>query len=193
MGSSLSAARGFFDLFDRTPTIDNGSVDGRQLENFQGQIEFNQVEFSYPSRPTIRVLNKFQLTIEPGQSVALVGRSGCGKSTVIQLLQRFYDVTHGKVCLDGVDIRDLNIHWLRSQFSLANQEPILFDMTIAENIAYGKVNPSLEDIIEAATKANIHQFVISLPQGYETRVGAKGSHLSGGQKQRIVIARALFR
>ncbi|CAF5226472.1 unnamed protein product, partial [Rotaria magnacalcarata] len=78
--------------------------------------------------------------------------------------QRFYDVTHGKVCLDGVDIRDLNIHWLRSQFSLANQEPILFDMTIAENIAYGKVNPSLEDIIEAATKANIHQFVISLPQ-----------------------------
>ncbi|CAM4835923.1 unnamed protein product [Rotaria magnacalcarata] len=193
MGSSLSAARGFFDLFDRTPTIDNGSVDGRQLENFQGQIEFNQVEFSYPSRPTIRVLNKFQLTIEPGQWVALVGRSGCGKSTVIQLLQRFYDVTHGKVCLDGVDIRDLNIHWLRSQFSLANQEPILFDMTIAENIAYGKVNPSLEDIIEAATKANIHQFVISLPQGYETRVGAKGSHLSGGQKQRIVIARALFR
>ncbi|CAF4370774.1 unnamed protein product, partial [Rotaria magnacalcarata] len=99
-----------------------------------------------------------------GQWVALVGRSGCGKSTVIQLLQRFYDVTHGKVCLDGVDIRDLNIHWLRSQFSLANQEPILFDMTIAENIAYGKVNPSLEDIIEAATKANIHQFVISLPQ-----------------------------
>ncbi|CAF5141874.1 unnamed protein product, partial [Rotaria magnacalcarata] len=97
------------------------------------------------------------------------------------------------MCLDGVDIRDLNIHWLRSQFSLANQEPILFDMTIAENIAYGKVNPSLEDIIEAATKANIHQFVISLPQGYETRVGAKGSHLSGGQKQRIVIARALFR
>ncbi|CAF1265949.1 unnamed protein product [Rotaria sp. Silwood1] len=162
-------------------------------DNFHGQIKFNQVEFGYPSRSTSRVLNQFQLTIEPSQRVALVGGSGCGKSTVIQLLERFYDVTHGQICLDGVDIRELNIHWLRSQFSLVNQEPVLFDMTIAENIAYGEENSSLEDIIEAATKANIHQFIMQLPQGYKTRVGAKGSHLSGGQKQRIAIARALFR
>ncbi|CAF4006651.1 unnamed protein product, partial [Rotaria sp. Silwood1] len=182
MSSSLSAAQVFFDLFDRTPIIDNCSADGRQLDNFHGQIKFNQVEFGYPSRSTSRVLNQFQLTIEPSGS-------GCGKSTVIQLLERFYDVTHGQICLDGVDIRELNIHWLRSQFSLVNQEPVLFDMTIAENIAYGEENSSLEDIIEAATKANIHQFIMQLPQV----MGAKGSHLSGGQKQRIAIARALFR
>ncbi|CAF4000482.1 unnamed protein product [Rotaria sordida] len=164
MGSSLSAAQIFFDLFDRTPRIDNGSVDGRQLDNFRGQIEFNQVEFAYPSRPSSCILNQFQFTIEPGQRVALIGQSGCGKSTVIQLLERFYDVTCGRVYLDGVDIRELNIHWLRSQFSLVNQEPILFDMTIAENIAYGEEKPSLENIIQAATKANIHQFIIQLPQ-----------------------------
>ncbi|CAF4991098.1 unnamed protein product [Rotaria sp. Silwood1] len=112
MSSSLSAAQVFFDLFDRTPIIDNCSADGRQLDNFHGQIKFNQVEFGYPSRSTSRVLNQFQLTIEPSQRVALVGGSGCGKSTVIQLLERFYDVTHGQICLDGVDIRELNIHWL---------------------------------------------------------------------------------
>ncbi|CAF3903824.1 unnamed protein product [Rotaria sp. Silwood1] len=124
--------------------------------------------------------------------------SGCGKSTIIQLLERFYDVTSGQLVsigllLDDIDIRKLNIHWVRSHFGLVSQEPILFDLTIAENIAYGLENVPIEDIINAARKANIHQFIQKLPQGYETKVGRKGSFLSGGEKQRIAIARTLLR
>ncbi|CAF3691746.1 unnamed protein product [Rotaria sp. Silwood1] len=121
------------------------------------------------------------------------GTSGCGKSTTIQLLERFYDVTSGRVLLDGVDIRLLNLHWVRSHFGLVSQEPILFDLTIAENIAYGLENVPMEDIIDAAKRANVHQFIDQLPQGYETIVGMKGSFLSGGEKQRIAIARVLLR
>ncbi|CAF4671828.1 unnamed protein product [Rotaria sp. Silwood1] len=128
-----------------------------------------------------------------GQRVALVGASGCGKSTVIQLLERFYNPLQGQIYLDGVNIRQLNIQWLRSTLGLVSQEPILFNLTIAQNIAYGKENTSIENIIDAATKANIHDFVQQLPRGYETRVGMKGVHLSGGEKQRIAIARALVR
>ncbi|CAF4280053.1 unnamed protein product [Rotaria sp. Silwood2] len=127
------------------------------------------------------------------QRVALVGTSGCGKSTIIQLLERFYDVTSGRLLLDGIDIRQLNLHWVRSQIGLVSQEPILFDLTIAENITYGLENVPMEDIVNAARAANIHQFIQQLPQGYETRVGLKGSFLSGGEKQRIAIARVLVR
>ncbi|CAF4863389.1 unnamed protein product [Rotaria sp. Silwood1] len=136
----------------------------QQMSNFQGAIEFDQVKFAYPSRPTSCILNKFQLTIKPGQRVALVGASGCGKSTVIQLWERFYDPIQGRICLDGVDIQQLNIQWLRSSLGLVSQEPILFNLTIAQNIAYGKENTSMEDIIDAATKANIHHFIQRLPQ-----------------------------
>ncbi|CAF4608081.1 unnamed protein product [Rotaria sp. Silwood2] len=111
----------------------------------------------------------------------------------MQLLERFYDPIQGQICLDGVDIRQLNIQWLRSCLGLVSQEPILFDLTIAQNIAYGKENTSIEDIIDAATKANIHDFIQQLPQGYETKVGMKGGHLSGGEKQRIALARILLR
>ncbi|CAF1139399.1 unnamed protein product [Rotaria sp. Silwood1] len=128
-----------------------------------------------------------------GQRVALVGASGCGKSTVIQLLERFYNPLQGQIYLDGVNIRQLSIQWLRSTVGLVSQEPILFNLTIAQNIAYGKENTSIENIIDAATKANIHDFIQQLPQGYGTRVGMKGVHLSGGEKQRIAIARALLR
>ncbi|CAF1473293.1 unnamed protein product [Rotaria sordida] len=121
------------------------------------------------------------------------GASGCGKSTIIQLLERFYDVTSGQILLDGIDIRKLNLHSVRSHFGLVSQEPVLFDLTIAENIAYGLENVSIEDIINAACRANIHQFIEQLPQGYETKVGLKGSFLSGGEKQRIAIARVLLR
>ncbi|CAF1486072.1 unnamed protein product, partial [Rotaria sordida] len=119
--------------------------------------------------------------------------SGCGKSTIIQLLERFYDVTSGQLLLDGIDIRQLNLQWVRAHFGLVSQEPILFDLTIAENIAYGLENVPMEDIINAASRANIHQFIDQLPQGYETKVGLKGSFLSGGEKQRIAIARVLVR
>ncbi|CAF4659511.1 unnamed protein product, partial [Rotaria sp. Silwood2] len=127
------------------------------------------------------------------QYVMFTGTSGGGKSTIIQLLERFYDVTSGQILLDGIDIRQLNLHWIRSQFGLVSQEPILFDLTIAENIAYGLENVPMEDIINAANTANIHHFIEKLPQGYETKVGIKGSFLSGGEKQRIAIARVLLR
>ncbi|CAF1306036.1 unnamed protein product [Rotaria sordida] len=193
IAASVSAAETFFDLFDRKPAIDNTSTEGQELVDFRGEIQFDQVKFIYPTRPTSIILNKFQLNIKPSQRVALVGTAGCGKSTIIQLLERFYDVTSGRLFLDGVDIRQLNLQWVRSHIGLVSQEPILFDLTIAENIAYGLENVSMEDIINAATKANIHQFIEQLPQGYETKVGLKGSFLSGGEKQRISIARVLIR
>ncbi|CAF1530748.1 unnamed protein product [Rotaria sp. Silwood1] len=212
IAASISAAEAFFDLFDRKPAVDNTFNEEHELVNFRGEIQFDQVKFIYPIRPTSIILNKFQLNIKPSQRVALVGMfqlnvsfryelhniirigaSGCGKSTIIQLLERFYDVTSGRLLLDGLDIRQLNIHGVRSHFGLVSQEPILFDLTVAENIAYGLENVSIEDIIDAASKANIHRFIDQLPQGYETKVGLKGSLLSGGEKQRIAIARVLLR
>ncbi|CAF3767729.1 unnamed protein product [Rotaria sordida] len=193
IAASISAAEAFFDLFDRKPTIDNASTEGQELVDFRGEIKFDQVKFIYPTRPTSIILNKLQLNIKPSQHVALVGGSGCGKSTIIQLLERFYDVTSGKILIDGIDIRKLNLQWVRSHFGLVSQEPVLFDLTIAENIAYGLENIPMEDIINATSRANIHQFIEQLPQGYETRVGLKGSFLSGGEKQRIAIARVLIR
>ncbi|CAF1513772.1 unnamed protein product, partial [Adineta steineri] len=184
IGESFAAAHAFFDLFDRIPIIDNGSNKGQELANFSGETKFNQVKFVYPTRPAVLVLNKLQLSIKSGQRIALVGASGCGKSTIVQLLERFYDVTHGELLLDGVDIRKLNLQWLRSRLGVVSQEPVLFDLTIAENIAYGLENIPMDEIILAATKANIHQFIQQLPQGYETKVGVKGSFLSGGEKQR---------
>ncbi|CAF0897167.1 unnamed protein product [Adineta steineri] len=193
IGASYAAAHAFFDLFDRIPIIDNGSNKGQELTNFSGETEFNQVKFVYPSRPTVLVLNKLQLSIKSGQRIALVGASGCGKSTIVQLLERFYDVTYGELTLDGVDIRKLNIQWIRSRLGVVSQEPVLFDLTIAENISYGLENIPIDEIVLAATKANIHQFIQQLPLGYETKVGVKGNFLSGGEKQRIAIARVLIR
>ncbi|CAF1162851.1 unnamed protein product [Rotaria sordida] len=193
IAASFSAAETFFDLFDRKPAIDNTFTEGQELVDFRGEIKFDQVKFIYPTRPASIILNKFQLNIKPSQRVALVGASGCGKSTIIQLLERFYDVTNGRLLLDGIDIRKLNLQWVRSHIGLVSQEPILFDLTIAENIAYGLENAPMEDIIHAATRANIHQFIEQLPQGYGTKVGLKGSFLSGGEKQRIAIARVLIR
>ncbi|CAF0891101.1 unnamed protein product [Adineta steineri] len=193
IGASFAAAQAFFDLFDRIPTIDNESNKGKEFTNFSGETEFNQVKFIYPSRPAVLVLNKLQLSIKSGQRIALVGASGCGKSTIVQLLERFYDVTHGELILDGVDIRQLNLQWLRSRLGVVSQEPILFDLTIAENITYGLENIPMDEIILAATKANIHEFIQQLPLGYKTKVGVKGSFLSGGEKQRIAIARVLIR
>ena len=127
--------------------------------------------------------------------MALVGPSGCGKSTVIQLIQRFYDLNSGMITLENHDIQALNVPWVRSKLSIVSQEPVLFNRTLADNISYGDNSKevTMEDIIAAARKANIHQFISNLPQGYETLVGEKGTQLSGGKKQRIAIARALIR
>ncbi|CAF5025633.1 unnamed protein product, partial [Rotaria sp. Silwood1] len=155
IATSVSAAEAFFDLFDREPAIDNTSTEGQEIADFHGKIEFDQVRFIYPSRPRSLILNRFQLNIMPSQHVGLVGRSGCGKSTIIQLLERFYDVTSGRILLDGIDIRTLNIQSVRSHIGLVSQEPILFDLTIAENIAYGLENIPMEDIInEYKSKTN---------------------------------------
>ncbi|CAF0939640.1 unnamed protein product [Adineta ricciae] len=193
ISASISAAEVFFDLFDRKPLIDNTSDTGHELVNFRGEITFDRVHFVYPARPTTVVLNKLQLDIKSGQRIAIVGASGCGKSTIIQLLERFYDVTHGQLFFDGVDIQQLNLQWLRSRLGLVSQEPILFDLSIAENITYGLENIPMSAIIDAAKKANIHDFIQELPKGYETKVGMKGTFLSGGEKQRIAIARVLLR
>ncbi|UJR12090.1 hypothetical protein I4U23_016268 [Adineta vaga] len=195
-GPAKKAAKNILDVLTRQPTIDNRSSHGEHLTHFQGQIEFNHLYFTYPSRSEAIILQNFNLKIESGQKVALVGISGSGKSTIIQLLERFYDVTDGGLLIDGKDIRKLDLQWYRSQISLVSQEPVLFDMSIRENIAYGdtsRENISLEEIIQVAQKTNIHEFIQQLPEGYETQCGAKGTQLSGGQKQRIAIARALIR
>jgi ABC-type multidrug transport system fused ATPase/permease subunit len=139
------------------------------------------------------VYNGLSLVIEPGTTVALVGPSGCGKSSLVALLERFYDVDEGSIQLDGVDIRELSVGWLRSQIGLVSQEPVLFSGSIYENIKYGKSNATTEEVEQAARQANAHDFIMSFPQGYETQVGERGIQLSGGQKQRIAIARAIVR
>ncbi|XP_077347374.1 ATP-binding cassette sub-family B member 5 isoform X2 [Lithobates pipiens] len=190
-----SAASHLFALFDREPTIDSYSLHGLKPGNCDGNLDLRQVSFNYPSRPDVSVLQELSVRISSGQTVAFVGSSGCGKSTSIQLLQRFYDPLQGAVLFDNIDLKCLNVQWLRSQIGIVSQEPVLFDCSIAENIAYGDNSRvvSIEEIQQAAKAANIHSFIEELPEKYNTRVGDKGTQLSGGQKQRIAIARALIR
>uniref|UniRef100_A0A2K6CD09 ATP binding cassette subfamily B member 4 n=1 Tax=Macaca nemestrina TaxID=9545 RepID=A0A2K6CD09_MACNE len=192
--AKLSAAH-LFMLFERQPLIDNYSEEGLKPDKFEGNITFNEVVFNYPTRPNVPVLQGLSLEVKKGQTLALVGSSGCGKSTVVQLLERFYDPLAGTVLLDGQEAKKLNVQWLRAQLGIVSQEPILFDCSIAENIAYGDNSRvvSQDEIVSAAKAANIHPFIETLPHKYETRVGDKGTQLSGGQKQRIAIARALIR
>ncbi|XP_055468722.1 phosphatidylcholine translocator ABCB4 isoform X2 [Psammomys obesus] len=192
--AKLSAAH-LFSLFERQPLIDSYSGEGLWPDKFEGSVTFNGVVFNYPTRPNVPVLQGLSLEVKKGQTLALVGSSGCGKSTVVQLLERFYDPLAGTVVLDGQEVKKLNVQWLRAQLGIVSQEPILFDCSIAENIAYGDNSRivSQEEIVRAAKSANIHPFIETLPQKYETRVGDKGTQLSGGQKQRIAIARALIR
>ncbi|XP_063564721.1 phosphatidylcholine translocator ABCB4 isoform X4 [Gorilla gorilla gorilla] len=192
--AKLSAAH-LFMLFERQPLIDSYSEEGLKPDKFEGNITFNEVVFNYPTRANVPVLQGLSLEVKKGQTLALVGSSGCGKSTVVQLLERFYDPLAGTVLLDGQEAKKLNVQWLRAQLGIVSQEPILFDCSIAENIAYGDNSRvvSQDEIVSAAKAANIHTFIETLPHKYETRVGDKGTQLSGGQKQRIAIARALIR
>jgi len=191
----LSAAR-IFSILDRKSLIDSSSKTGLQVNNLDdASVKFEGIKFSYPLRPQVQILKQLDLTVENGLTVALVGNSGCGKSTCIQLLQRFYEASDGFVRFGGHNIRELNIQWLREQMGLVSQEPVLFNCSILDNIAYGNNNREvhMDEVIQAAKQANIHNFISALPQGYNTMVGNKGTHLSGGQKQRIAIARALIR
>jgi ATP-binding cassette subfamily B (MDR/TAP) protein 1 len=156
-------------------------------------LEFRNVRFSYPSRPKKKIFEKFNLIIHQGQTIALVGPSGGGKSTTVGLIERFYDPNEGEILYHGTDLKALNVNWYRSQLSYVGQEPVLFNMTIAENISFGYHEVSRADIEEAARQANAHDFIVQLPDGYETLIGARGIQLSGGQKQRVAIARALVR
>ncbi|XP_074754153.1 ATP-binding cassette sub-family B member 5 isoform X2 [Athene noctua] len=194
-GKARMSAQRIFQLLDRKPLIDSYSEEGEKLSNFEGSVEFRNIHFVYPTRPEVQVLQGLNLKVNKGQTLALVGSSGCGKSTSIQLLERFYDPVEGQVLADGFDTRSLNLQWLRSRLGLVSQEPILFDCSIAENIQYGDNSRvvSQEEIEAAAKAANIHAFIENLPEKYNTRVGEKGTQLSGGQKQRIAIARALLR
>ncbi|PKK31850.1 ATP-binding cassette, sub-family B (MDR/TAP), member 5 [Columba livia] len=194
-GKSRMSAQRIFQLLDRKPLIDSYSEEGEKLGNFEGNIEFRNIHFVYPTRPEVQVLQGLNVKVNKGQTLALVGGSGCGKSTSIQLLERFYDPLEGQVLADGFDTRSLQLQWLRSRLGLVSQEPILFDCSIAENIRYGDNSRvvSQEEVEEAAKAANIHSFIEKLPEKYNTRVGEKGTQLSGGQKQRIAIARALVR
>ncbi|KAA0184411.1 ABC transporter, subfamily ABCB/MDR [Hyalella azteca] len=187
------AAANVYDILERPSAIDPMSEDGLRPNEVHGNIEFRRVHFEYPSRSDVPVLQGLSLRIQPGETVALVGSSGCGKSTCIQLLQRFYDPRQGEVTLDSVDVRSLNIGWLRDQIGVVGQEPVLFATTIEENIRYGRDGISFEDVVAAAKQANAHDFVMKLPKQYQTQVGDRGAQMSGGQKQRLAIARALVK
>jgi len=187
----IGATYRIFDLLDKKPTI---PLEGGQiLSRLEGRIEFKNVDFAYPNRNEIKVFKNFNLTVLPGTAVAVVGESGSGKSTVASLLLRYYDPLKGQIAIDGVDIQDLDPKWLRSQIGIVSQEPTLFAATIFDNIAYGKINATPEEVKRAAEKANAHKFIESFPQGYDTYVGERGVALSGGQKQRIAIARAILK
>ncbi|KAM3331857.1 hypothetical protein ACQJBY_027635 [Aegilops geniculata] len=188
------SAISIFALLDRKSEIDSSRNEGLTLDEVKGNIDFQHVSFKYPTRPDIQIFSDFTLHIPSGKTVALVGESGSGKSTVIGLLERFYNPDSGTISLDGVEIKSLNINWLRDQTGLVSQEPVLFNDTIRANIAYGKDGEVTEEELIAAAKAsNAHEFISSLPQGYDTTVGERGIQLSGGQKQRVAIARAILK
>lgn len=194
MGKAAESARTLKTLFDSKPTIDTWSTSGEELDAVDGTVEFRDVHFRYPTRPDQPVLRGLNLTVSPGQYVALVGPSGCGKSTTIALLERFYDPLSGGVYIDGKEISGLNVNDYRKHIALVSQEPTLYQGTIRENILLGAAADVTDEQVEYACKeANIFDFILSLPDGFNTVVGSKGALLSGGQKQRIAIARALIR
>ncbi|XP_060800671.1 ATP-dependent translocase ABCB1 [Amyelois transitella] len=192
-GVAKGAGAQIFNLIDNVPVINPLLNKGIVPKFIEGNIELKNVVFRYPSRPDVTVLKGVSLNIKRGQSVALVGHSGCGKSTIIQLLSRYYDTLEGSVTLDGKNVRDISVQWLRKQIGLVGQEPVLFNTTVRENIRYGRQDADDAAIEECARQANAHQFIMKLPMGYDTLVGERGASLSGGQKQRIAIARALVR
>jgi len=182
-----------FSILDRSTKIEPDDSEADPVDSLRGDIEFRHVDFAYPTRPDVLVFKDFSLKIRAGQSQALVGASGSGKSSVIALIERFYDATGGKVMIDGKDIRRLNLKSLRLKIGLVQQEPALFAASIFDNIAYGKEGATEAEVMEAARAANVHGFVSALPEGYKTNVGERGVQLSGGQKQRIAIARAVLK
>ncbi|XP_030468912.1 ABC transporter B family member 3-like isoform X1 [Syzygium oleosum] len=188
-----AAALKLFEAINRKPQIDAYDPSGRTLDNIHGDIELRDVYFSYPSRPNEQIFSGFSLSIPSGTTTALVGESGSGKSTVISLIERFYDPDAGEVLMDGINLKELQLKWIRQKIGLVSQEPVLFTSSIGENIAYGKEGVAAEEIRAAAELANATEFIDKLPQGIDTMVGEHGTQLSGGQKQRVAIARAILK
>lgn len=193
MSKSGAAVQRVFEVIDAKPLIDSSSSAGEKPDKVVGDIELKSVTFWYPSRPDITVFKRFNLMVNAGQSLALVGESGSGKSTIVGLVLRFYDPVEGAILLDGKALPTLNVHWLRSQVGLVNQEPVLFTDSVMGNIKYGNERATIEEVRNAAEAANALKFIDQMPEGLETRVGEGGIQLSGGQKQRIAIARAILR
>lgn len=191
MQKGLSGFRRFLDVMDTKPEIEDAK-DATPLTNVQGFVSYENVSFHYSDDDT-PVLSDVSFQIEAGKSIALVGPSGSGKTTICSLLPRFYDVTEGQITIDGKDVRSLTLNSLRNQIGLVQQDVYLFCGTVRENIAYGKPDATMDEIIDAAKKANIHDFIEELPDGYDTFVGERGTRLSGGQKQRISIARVFLK
>ncbi|KNE63213.1 hypothetical protein AMAG_08361 [Allomyces macrogynus ATCC 38327] len=193
IANGRGAAARLFDVIDSEPTILDGT---KTLPDLTGRIAFENVDFAYPSRPSVKVLENFSLEIEPGTTVALVGSSGSGKSTTIQLLLRFFDVLGGTVKVDGAPLPELSLQWYRQRIGYVPQMPVLFDATIEENLKLGVIDGTevTQAMMEQACRdANAHDFIMALPKGYQTPVGEAGALLSGGQKQRLAIARALIK
>lgn len=182
-----------FEIIDREPKINPDDNEALKPPTVYGSIELRNVDFYYPTHPEVMVLRDFSLKVGGGQTVALVGVSGSGKSTILSLIERFYDPVAGQALLDGRDLKSYNLRWLRSHMGLVQQEPVIFSTTIRENIIYARHNATEAEIKEAARIANAHQFISSLPHGYDTHVGMRGVDLTPGQKQRIAIARVVLK
>jgi ATP-binding cassette, subfamily B (MDR/TAP), member 1 len=201
--TAKAAAAKMLLICNRKPLIDGLSDEGEIISSgLSGKLELRDVSFAYPSRPDTLICQNYNLQVDPGQVLALCGMSGCGKSTIINLLLRFYDPQSGEVLIDGRNTNQMNIRWLRSKIGYVGQEPVLFSGTIADNIAYGldlhyekdmTAQEIRQRVVEAAKLSNAHDFIELFPAGYETSVGTNGVALSGGQKQRIAIARALVK
>ncbi|WOL00017.1 ABC transporter B family member 1 [Canna indica] len=187
------AAAKIYRTIEHKPSVEREDKSGIELGTVTGLVELKNVNFAYPSRLDVPVLRDFSLTVAAGKTLALVGSSGSGKSTVVSLIERFYDPTSGEIFLDGHNIRTLKLRWLRQQIGLVSQEPALFATTIKENLLLGREDATQEEIEEASRVANAHSFIVKLPDGYDSQVGERGLHLSGGQKQRIAIARAMLK
>uniref|UniRef100_A0A0E0FRQ3 MDR-like ABC transporter n=1 Tax=Oryza nivara TaxID=4536 RepID=A0A0E0FRQ3_ORYNI len=188
-----SAAYRLFKTIKRKPQIDPDDITGKQLTDIRGDVELKDVYFSYPARPEQLIFDGFSLHVSSGTTMAIVGESGSGKSTVISLVERFYDPQAGEVLIDGINIKSLRLNWIRGKIGLVSQEPLLFMTSIKDNITYGKEDATIEEIRRAAELANAANFIDKLPDGYDTMVGQRGAQLSGGQKQRIAIARAILK